>query len=323
MIAACAAGITACDFADDETGPVWGSEPWTEDARVPGTSYYLNQYVDNGEIREDIVYTYGNLPLVISVPHGGYYDPPSSIIPERFCDGLINNCARDKNSQEIARMLEEKITAMTGKYAHVIYNKLDRSKLDANREAFWAYNQCDNPRAETAWVDFQYFIDEAKKDAIAQYGRCLYIDLHGQRRTESVIIGYHMTSGTLDDIIADSDSEVIADSSLNLLFNEYLGKTIPFEELLRGANSLGTILGSRYSAYIVLPSVANIFTSIDCYYIGAHDAYNLNRHSVNTSFSGRVPGMQFELHGDNLYNDEFCAALAGSLVDFLAMNGFM
>lgn len=319
--------ISGCDGGDTdvEEGPTWTSISYNNniDNIAPGVSYFRNQYNDNGEVHEDIVYIAGNIPVVISVPHGGYYDPDNAIIPERDC--TLNNCNRDTNSQEIARELENQIKAKTGGYAHIIYNKLDRSKLDANREAETAYNQSNNARGAAAWDDFQFFIDLAKSKATANFGKCLYIDLHGQRQTSSIIIGYHMTAGELDGSTIDADAR--SSSSFNILYEDYLNKSVGFDDLIRGENSFGSTLYSYYSSYKVLPSQEYPNPSIDPYYIGGDGSYNLNRHCVNLAFTTLVSGMQWELHGDNLGSaaarPQFCLSVANALNDFLIRYHYM
>ena len=62
---------------------------------IPGNTYFDNTaYVE---------YIAGNLPIVISVPHGGYLEPVS--IPDRNCTGCVY--VRDSYTQELARLIKD------------------------------------------------------------------------------------------------------------------------------------------------------------------------------------------------------------------------
>ena len=119
----------------------------------------------------------GNLPIIISVPHDGPLEPGS--IPDRTCEGC--NFGQDNFTLEIAMGIREGIYEITGKYPHIILNRLHRTKLDANREIREATDG--HHVAEKAWVDFHAFIEDAKAIVTKDFGRGFYIDLHGHGRS--------------------------------------------------------------------------------------------------------------------------------------------
>lgn len=132
---------------------------------IPGQAYFgANNYIE---------YLAGNLPLIISVPHGGILLPAG--IPDRDCDGC--SYARDINTQELARAVYEAVHDQTGCWPHVIINRLHRRKLDANRDLPEAADG--NPQAELAWTEFHQYIDAAKEATQLQFNKGFYIDLHG------------------------------------------------------------------------------------------------------------------------------------------------
>ena len=90
---------------------------------------------------EYIEYIPGNLPIIISAPHGGvkqsgstvggvFYPDNDSSLPDRSC----GTNERDDNTDILIRRIQDEIFAQTGCYAHVVINNLHRSKLDPNRE---------------------------------------------------------------------------------------------------------------------------------------------------------------------------------------------
>jgi hypothetical protein len=87
----------------------------------------LLRYESRGGYAEYIV---GNLPIVISVPHGGYLRPLQ--IPERLGKDVCSTS--DIFTQELGRaILQQFYERLHGRIPHMIINRLDRSRLDANR----------------------------------------------------------------------------------------------------------------------------------------------------------------------------------------------
>ena len=115
----------------------------------------------------------GNVPIILSCPHGGYKKPEN--IPD------IEKGARysDRNTLFLAKrliyMLKEK-----GFRIYYILSKIHRGKVDLNRPpgTIVAFNQSsDNAR------EFHYiFHDQIKKlseECVLKYKKCLFIDFHG------------------------------------------------------------------------------------------------------------------------------------------------
>ena len=134
---------------------------------TPGTSYYgRNDYIE---------YIAGNLPVIFSAPHGGSLTP--SEIPDRTdaaCGGDAVT-GTDTNTQELTRAIRTAFYNRTGKYPHIIINRLHRRKLDANRNITEA--ACGDPEAEIAWNEFHDFIDVAKNRILTDYGKGWYTDV--------------------------------------------------------------------------------------------------------------------------------------------------
>ncbi len=117
---------------------------------TPGETYFgTNDYIE---------YHAGNIPVIISVPHGGYLEPTS--IPDRACSGCVT--VRDSFTEELAYDINDALPKVFGGHPHIIINKLARVKLDANREIVEA--ALGDPQAETAWYEYHDFI-QASKDS--------------------------------------------------------------------------------------------------------------------------------------------------------------
>jgi hypothetical protein len=256
---------------------------------------------------EFIEYVVGNLPIVISVPHGGYLKP--STIPDRVL-GTAGH--QDTYTQELAREIIELFRKETGKVPHVIINRLHRNKLDANRELFDAAQ--DDSIATNAWNEFHDFIDTAEYRAQRDAGHCLYIDLHGHRHTWQVIeLGYLLVSNQLKLSDAKLDASVQPETtSLGLATDE---PTPSLSQLVRGPRSLGAAL--EREGFTTVPSPGHHDPGTEPYFSGG---YNLEQHSA---FSGKkIRGIQVELptgiREDDTRRRAFAAAFVKSVLGLLS-----
>jgi N-formylglutamate amidohydrolase len=242
---------------------------------TPGQSYFgANQYIE---------YIAGNCPVIISAPHGGYLTPAS--IPNRTCQGATT--VADAYTEELTREIAQEFFKYTGKYPHVIINRLDRVKLDANREINEA--TCGNAIAITAWNEFHNFIQVAKNQVNNTYGKGFYVDVHGHsHRKERVELGYMLYDSELR--LSDATlntSKYIDFSSVKSLAtvnpNNYTHAAI-----LRGSMSLGSLLNNQ--GYPAVPSsTIPAPKSGDPYFSGG---YNVDTHGSRKG--GKIDGVQME-----------------------------
>ena len=96
-----------------------------------GLSWYFgfSQTFTPGETYWDstgfVEYRSGNLPIIISVPHGGNWTPDS--IPDRNCSGC--SYLMDSYTLAITYGLYEEIHQITGCYPDLVLNRLHRKKV--------------------------------------------------------------------------------------------------------------------------------------------------------------------------------------------------
>lgn len=189
---------------------------------------------------EYIEYIHGNLPIIISAPHGGVKQSGSTIggvnYPDNDSSLSDRSCGtneRDDNTDILLREIQDEIFALTGCYAHVIISNLHRSKLDPNREQNEA--TCGDADALFYWNTFHNFIDDASTSVEANWGKGLYIDLHGQSHgIQRIEAGYNISGSQLD---AGNVDGVSGTSITNLVANNLNNYTQ--EQLVRGPFSLG------------------------------------------------------------------------------------
>lgn len=214
-------------------------EPAPPPPPFPGVSQFDtsgNNYIE---------YIPGNMPIIISAPHGGvqqsgqtiggtFYPDNDGTLPDRGC-GTVE---RDDNTDILIREIQQSVYDQTGCYPYIIINNLHRSKLDPNRESVEA--TCGDADALFYWTAYHNFIDAASTEVMNTYGKGLYIDLHGQSHTVPRIeAGYNISATDLNNTTANYLNTVSNSTITNLVSNN-LGN-LTQEELVRGPNSLGGI----------------------------------------------------------------------------------
>jgi hypothetical protein len=269
---------------------------------APGQSIFgKNGYVE---------YVVGNLPVVISVPHGGYLRPAT--IPDRTF-GTAGH--QDTKTQELAREIIDIFRETKGKVPHVIINRLHRDKLDANRELFDAAQ--DDPIATSTWQEFHDFIDSAQHAVDKESARSLYVDLHGHRHSWQIVeLGYLLVSNQL--MMSDRQLDSLAAQPVTSFgqLSSHAGWSP--SRLIRGDLSFGMLLQKNGIESVPSPGIPH--PDGNPYFSGG---YNLEQHSA---FSGRKAwGIQVELptgiREDDARRHAFAVAFVRSALDFLSITG--
>lgn len=201
---------------------------------IPGNSYFSpDNYIE---------YIPGNLPLIISVPHGGDLKPQS--IPDRDCSGCVY--VKDAFTQELGREIAASIQTESGCHPHLIINLLHREKLDANRAIGEAADS--NPEAEAAWASYHAFIDSAETQIMQSFGKGLFLDLHGHGHDiQRIELGYLLSDSELRMPNSSlNDSSFLSEISIrNLVLSHSHSHSHPLSYYLRGTQSLGALLEDR------------------------------------------------------------------------------
>jgi len=264
---------------------------------VAGDVYYgRNQYTQ---------YLAGELPLVISAPHGGHLEPAE--IPDRTYGTMVT----DRNTAELAMAIREAVEDLTGSLPHVIISRLDRAKLDPNRDL--EEGAQGNPEAERAWWEFQTFIEEAEELVEETYGDGFYIDLHGHGHDlQRLELGYLLSATDL----ANTDGELASPAYANKSSVRALASSsgVSFPELIRGPGSLGTLMENQ--GIPAVPSQNQPNPGGNPYFTGG---YNTVVHGSRDE--GSVSGVQIECNytgvRDTAMNRQaFAEALAQALADY-------
>jgi hypothetical protein len=222
----------------------------------------------------------GDLPLVLSAPHGGASTPAT--IPDR----TVGTTTRDLNTQELAREIADAFQERLGRRPHLVLSRLHRLKLDPNRDI--VEGAAGNPVAENAWREYHGFIEGAIAESRRGPAVGFYVDLHGHGHPiQRIELGYLIGAAKLDLTDAQLDADPTAQSNsaraLALLTDR------PLSQVIRGPQSLGAWLATE--GYATVPSPADPSPGAAPYFEGG---YSTERHG--TSADNRFAGVQAELN---------------------------
>lgn len=260
------------------------------------------QPITNNYIR----YYRGNIPLVLTAPHGGFENP--SEINDRT-HGVIE---QDNHTLELTVYLIEAFEQLIGKTPYGIIATVLRSKVDLNREESKAYEDW---RAKRTYDEFHFHIKQVERHIEEHFGKGLYIDIHGQSHPNPTIeFGYLLTNETLK----------LNDEKLNTYHEKSSIKTLSnfspqsFIDQMRGEKSLGTMMSER--GYDSIPSTKLPYATDGNYFEGAYDTIR-----YGSLHGGNISGIQVEFPYQNVRdsheNMRRCAhAFASSIIEFFKVH---
>ena len=175
-------------------------------------------------------------PIVVSAPHGGFAKPNS------ISDRTSGCLEPDWNSLELAREIIQSFLRRDDEAPAFVALLLHREKIDGNRPVCSACEEVGAEEAQAAWRCYHGGLARSLEDCVARFGFCLLLDIHGQsHRPDATELGYLLTSTDL----LRTDAELDADSPRRSSVDSFLkpGKTL--SSLIRGEDSLGSLLGKR------------------------------------------------------------------------------
>jgi hypothetical protein len=239
----------------------------------PGQSYFgRSNYVE---------YLAGDMPVIISAPHGGALKPAE--IPDRKRGEFVS----DACTEETARAIQQVCHDWLGRHPHVIISRLERRKVDCNRDIEEGAGE--DALARQAWSEYHQFIGAARSNVLTRTGKGLFIDLHGQSNPiKRVELGYCLNGDQLAN--ADSVLNQPAYAAASTIWNLTRTTRRPFAALLRGKNSFGALLAAE--GYPAVPSPAMPNPGPGNFYFDG--GYNVRRYG--SADGGAIDGLQMELN---------------------------
>jgi N-formylglutamate amidohydrolase len=278
------------------------SPAWGQPAVAPVASYNPGQTYFG--VDRHIEYIAGDLPFILSAPHGGREKPAN--VPDRE----KGTFAFDVGTQELARAIAAEMKSQTGHTPHIIICRITRRKIDCNREIVEAC--AGNKEAEAIWHDWHRFIGAARERVIQEFGRGLYIDLHGHgHKVAQLEMGYLHAAKDYD--VSDeqlNSPQNVSSSSLRAM--AVLNRR-PYAELVRGDFALGTLLMER--GFPATPSKERP-KPVAPYFSGGYNTARYGREGAP------LAGLQIETNSRGVRDNEisrarFAKALTDSLKIYL------
>ncbi|KAL0083040.1 hypothetical protein J3Q64DRAFT_1642306 [Phycomyces blakesleeanus] len=231
-----------------------------------------------------IAYSPGKLPLIITVPHGGLWEP--SDIPDRTAKGSL--LLADAFTKNIALDIADRITAHYNSRPHLIF-QVRRRKVDVNR--------CEDQGVESdkgrlLWKEYHGTIEAAANNLLKEYPHGLLIDLHGHTHTHGMIeLGYLLNTADIHEA-KGLDERVLNQSSIQSLAQRHKSRIHP-SDLLFGNHSFGEALQqAQIDSLGVVPSPKNPLPVSDALYF--HGGYTVERHRSKNQRIG-LDAIQIEM----------------------------
>ena len=119
-----------------------------------------------------ITYIPGNIPMLLSIPHGG------SVNPDEIPDRSYGTYVTDSNTIELGLSISNYFFQKYDVRPYLVINNLDRIKLDANRDKSEAAQG--NVFAERSFDEFHNYIRIARDEIESKFGfGILLFGIHG------------------------------------------------------------------------------------------------------------------------------------------------
>lgn len=135
---------------------------------------------DKHSLSEFVFTQQGELPIIISAPHGGTRELPN--VPERKGEGMKKGGAgffagRDTGTEELAYAVLKEIEKRFGKKPYAVVSRTHRKYLDPNRPPEIAYEDED---AKPTYDFYHGTLADYCKEVTNKHRTGLLLDLHGQ-----------------------------------------------------------------------------------------------------------------------------------------------
>ena len=276
--------LISCNKEEDKKDIVVESEEFTE---LGSDGPYLYGETYQGR-RGYTTYYPGNIPVILSIPHGG------DISPSEISNRTYGVTVTDSNTIELGIAIRNYFYSNHNIRPYVIINNLKRTKLDANRDKTEAAQN--NIYAERAFDEFHFYIEKAREDIISKFSTGILFDIHGHGINPDGFndlrtwIGYLLTADELDNSNEYIDQNISTnDVSIYSLLNSS-GQTL--SQLLSGPNSLGALFENNN--YTALPSPESRSPEGMRYFSGG---YNTFRYGTNREFNFSSIQLEFPFQG--------------------------
>lgn len=146
----------------------------------------------------------GELPVILTAPHGGEQDVPGCAARTPTGTRFVNR--PDQHTDRLARGIADELKRLTGKAPYLVMARFHRKFIDANRRAGEAYG---DPGCAAVYDAYHAAIRRLIDDLRAKHPHAMLFDIHGQATyPDSILRGTHHGS-TVSRLLARAGAPAI------------------------------------------------------------------------------------------------------------------
>ena len=254
-------------------------------------------------VKNYIRYYRGNIPLILSAPHGG------EVAPDDIEDRTSGVFDLDDFTLELTQDIINEFYTQTGKTPYVVIGEISRKKVDLNRQRDVAF---EDEKAEVIYDEFHRQIQKSEKEIDEEFGKGLYIDIHGQSHPKGYAeFGYLL----FNDMLKLEDTHLEDHQNQTSIRTLCKFSSEPFLEQLKGKHSLGSLMCSE--GYDSIPSMKIPYATDGNYFEGAYDTIR-----YGSLKGGNISGIQIEFPYKNIrdtseHRQKCASSFVRSIIKFM------
>ena len=232
-------------------------------------------------IKNHIRYYEGNIPLILTAPHGG------KVAPDDVYDRKHGVFDWDDYTLELTEDIINEFYTQTMKTPYVVIGEISRKKVDLNRQRDKAY---EDEKAKVIYDEFHHLIQKSEKEIDKKFAKGLYIDIHGQSHPKGYTeFGYLLYNDVLklaDEHLRDHQHQTSIRTLAKFSHESFLDQ-------LKGPHSLGSSMCNE--GYDSIPSMKIPYATDGNYFEGAYDTIR-----YGSLQGGNISGIQIEFPYKNI-----------------------
>ena len=303
--------ILSCSSKSD-TDPT--TNPGSNNGDQPGNNN--SGFTRKVEVVNHVEYRTGNAPLVISVPHDGT-ETDAALVKrtKENCPDPSFSTAQDIYTTQLANLIDSIYHAKTGKYPLMVIGRISRKYVDFNREQKYAVVE-GSTKGVGIYNTYHNKAAAATAAVTDKFGAGLLLDIHGHSHDiQQIELGYLLKSSILNlsNESLGSNADYLKKCSIyNLVKTNKSGSG--FIDLLRGANSFGSILYKNGMACI--PHSGNLSPGSSSYFSSGEIT---ERHGSSNG-TGVVDAIQCEFNRnarEEANRKKTAEAVVASVIEFM------
>jgi N-formylglutamate amidohydrolase len=253
----------------------------------------------------------GNMPLIISAPHGGTLTPGA--IPDRTCPNITT--VRDRNTTELAFKMGEQLYEKYGVRPYIVSALITRRKIDLNRDLHPA--TCGDSTAMDLWHEYHDQIEAAIAEAVNEFGKAIFIDVHGHGHSvQRLELGYLLSRSDLRNSYEDKSvaEELGSKSSFRNLLNSR--DDVSFYDLMFAEDAFGTLM--ERSDFPSVPSLYDPFPYPDeAYFTGGYNTRRYTSEDYPNIFGMQIEANFSGVRDSDIHRMEFSKAFADAIMNMI------